>query len=80
MGRGIERRTGFIKSNMAIGANAKDLDVNRMLGKPFIIALAFRSYIFCRTIRDINMIQWDIDMVEQIFHHEIIIALGMSLL
>ena len=73
----IHKRVGrLVKADVAVAANAKNLDINAAcLGNGFIIAGAFRLLVGGVAVGDMGAGRVDVDMIEQLGLHKAVIAL-----
>src|ERR1051325_1810294 len=73
-----QRAGGLVESDVPVGADAEDLDVDpAALGDAALVPLAKRGIVAGRAGRDVDVLRLDVDVPEKVLVHEVVIALRM---
>jgi len=77
-GTGVQGRTGLVEGNVTIGTDTaqEELDAaNR--GDLLLIALALEIQISCVSVKDVDVLGEDINVLEEVAPHERVVRLGV---
>ena len=80
VGQGIKWGARLVEGDVAIAADAKDLEIDAAEGGDLIIILIHVSDIIANAFEDVGFGLIDIDMIEEVIVHEITIGLVMGAL
>ena len=72
----ILRRTGFIECNVPVWSNTTKEELNASKAfNSFFIVVALRNQIHGVSVENIDILRWNIDVLEEVLMHEVVVGL-----